>query len=127
MLLRASGEAAMKTGSRYIAFGTRSLDLAGGIDHTTVAAHQRTLRNEPGPLVYLIEGDRGLLGDLNELRIPDGIAGPSLCRPASICPRRPGRHGDRVRGAEDIGGVQSGRVAEWALVRRSVDQPRATG
>ncbi len=75
MLLRALGEAAMKTGSRHIAFGTRSLDLACGLDHTTVAAHLRMLRDEPEPLVYLIEGDRGLLGDLYELRIPDSIAG----------------------------------------------------
>lgn len=74
MLLRALGEAAMKSGSRYIAFGTRSLDLACGIDHTTVAAHLRMLREELEPLVYLIENDRGLLGDLYELRIPDSIA-----------------------------------------------------
>jgi len=74
MLLRALGEAGMKSGSRYIAFGTRSLDLASGIDHTTVAAHLRMLRNEADPLVYLIQGDRGLLGDLYELRIPDRVA-----------------------------------------------------
>jgi len=64
----------MKTGSRYIAFGTRSLDLACGLDHTTVAAHLRMLREEVEPLVYLIESDRGLFGDLYELRIPDSVA-----------------------------------------------------
>ena len=64
----------MKTGSRYVAFGTRSLDLAAGMDHTTVAAHLRMLRDEDEPLVYLIENDRGLLGDLYELRIPESIA-----------------------------------------------------
>lgn len=74
ILLRALGEAAMKTGSRYIAFGTRSLDLACGLDHTTVAAHLRMLREEVEPLVYLIESDRGLFGDLYELRIPDSVA-----------------------------------------------------
>ena len=74
MVLRALSEAAMKSGSRYIAFGTRSLDLASGLDHTTVAAHLRMLREEPEPLVYLIENDRGLLGDLYELRIPDSVA-----------------------------------------------------
>lgn len=74
MLLRALGEAASKSGSRYIAFGTRSLELASGIDHTTVAAHLRMLREENQPLVYLIENDRGLLGDLYELRIPDSVA-----------------------------------------------------
>jgi hypothetical protein len=74
MVLRALGEAAMKSGSRYIAFGTRSLDVASGMDHTTVAAHLRMLRDAPEPRVYLIENDRGLLGDLYELRIPDSVA-----------------------------------------------------
>ena len=74
MLLRALGEAGMKAGSRYIAFGTRSLELASGVDHTTVATHLRMLRDEADPLVYLIENDRGLLGDLYELRIPDSVA-----------------------------------------------------
>jgi len=74
MVLRALGEAAMKTGSRYIEFGTRSLDVASGLDHTTVAKHLRQLRAEDDPLVYLVENDRGLLGDLYELRIPEEVA-----------------------------------------------------
>lgn len=74
MLLRALGEAAMKSGSRYIEFGTRSLDVASGMDHTTVAKHLRYLRAEKEPLIYLVENDRGLLGDLYELRIPEFIA-----------------------------------------------------
>ena len=73
-VLRALGEAAMKTGSRYIAFGVRSLSIATGLDHTTVAAHLRRLRDEPDPLIDLIENDRGLAGDLYQLRIPDEIA-----------------------------------------------------
>ena len=32
------------------AFGTRSLDLACGLDHTTVAVHLRMLRDEEDPL-----------------------------------------------------------------------------
>ena len=44
-VLRAMGEAAMKTGSRYVAFGTRSLSIATGLDHTTVAAHLRPCGN----------------------------------------------------------------------------------
>ena len=72
-LLRAMGEAAMKTGSRYIAFGTRSLSVATGLDHTTVAAHLRALREEDDPLLDLIENDRGLAGDLYQLRIPHEI------------------------------------------------------
>lgn len=74
-VLRAMGEAAMKTGSRYIAFGVRSLSVATGLDHTTVAAHLRALRDEDDPLIDLIEDDRGLAGDLYQLRIPDDIAG----------------------------------------------------
>ena len=73
-VLRAMGEAAMKNGSRYIAFGVRSLSIATGMDHTTVAKHLRSLRDEPDPLIDLIEGDRGLQGDLYQLRIPDEIA-----------------------------------------------------
>src|SRR4029079_18767330 len=72
-VLRAMGEAAMKTGSRYIAFGVRSLSVATGRDHTTVAAHLRALRDEDDPLIDLIENDRGLAGDLYQLRIPDEI------------------------------------------------------
>ena len=64
----------MKTGSRYVAFGVRSLSVATGLDHTTVAAHLRALRDEDDPLIDLIENDRGLAGDLYQLRIPDEIA-----------------------------------------------------
>jgi hypothetical protein len=91
-ILRALGEAAMKTGSRYIAFGTRSLSIATGLDHTTVAAHLRRLRDEPDPLIDLIEDDRGLQGDLYQLRIPDEIAdraGTLAWKPGKIHALRP--------------------------------------
>lgn len=74
IVLRAMGEAAMKSGSRYVEFGTRSLEIASGMDHTTVAKHLRQLRAEDEALVYLVEGDRGLLGDLYELRVPEAVA-----------------------------------------------------
>ena len=48
--------------------------MATGLDHTTVAAHVRALREEGDPLVDLMENDRGLQGDLYQLRIPDEIA-----------------------------------------------------
>jgi hypothetical protein len=71
-LLRAMGKAAMKPGP-----GTsRSAPDPGpstGLDHTTVAAHLRALREEADPLLDLIENDRGLAGDLYQLRIPDEI------------------------------------------------------
>jgi len=92
-VLRAMGEAAMKTGSRYVAFGVRSLSVATGLDHTTVAAHLRVLRDEDDPLIDLIENDRGLAGDLYQLRIPDEIAdrasrvacGPGSCTRCDRC------------------------------------------
>ena len=65
----------MKTGSRYVAFGTRSLSIAAGVDQTTAASHLRELRDEADPFIDLIENERGLAGDLYQLRIPDGLAG----------------------------------------------------
>ena len=91
-VLRALGEAAMKNGSRYIASGTRSLSIATGLDHTTVAAHLRALRDEPDPLIDLIENDRGLAGDLYQLRIPNEItvrASTISWRPGKLHALRP--------------------------------------
>ncbi len=74
MVLRALGEAGMKSGSRYVHFGTRSLSIAAGMDQSTVAAQLRALRAEPDGLVVLIDGDRGGDGDLYELVIPAALA-----------------------------------------------------
>ena len=73
IVLRAVGEAAMKTGSRIVEFGCRSLSVATGLDHTTVAAHLRALLEEPDPLIDQLENDRGLRADLYTLRIPDEL------------------------------------------------------
>jgi hypothetical protein len=60
--------------------GTRSLALAAGLDHFTVAAvlrrlrRLRMLRAEADPLLVLHEADRGLRGDWYELRIPEAYA-----------------------------------------------------
>ena len=56
--------------------GVRGAVAVGGdrIGHTTVAAHLRALRDDDDPLIDLIENDRGLQGDLYQLRIPDEIA-----------------------------------------------------
>ncbi len=75
MLLRALGEAAMKSGSRYVHFGTRSLSIPAGLDQSTVAEHLRRLRDEPDGLVTLLEDSRGGDGDLYELVIPAVLAG----------------------------------------------------
>lgn len=92
IVLRALGEAACKAGSRYIAFGVRSLAVATGMDHTTVAAHLRALRDETDPLIDLIEDDRGLAADLYSLRIPDDVEDRAIrraWRPGRIHALRP--------------------------------------
>ena len=73
MVLRALGEAAHMTGSRFIEFGDRSLAVATGLDHTTVGSHLRALRSESDPLVTLVEQGRGTKGDLYMLSIPEGV------------------------------------------------------
>ena len=74
MILRALGAAAHMTGSRYVEFGVRSLALASGVDHTTVAAHLRALRDAPGSLIRLVSRGRGTHGDLYRLEIPVELA-----------------------------------------------------
>jgi len=80
-VLRAIGAAAKMTGSRYVHFGVRSLSIGAGVDHTTVAAHLRALRDDPDGLINLIEDRRGVDGDLYELVIPDRYAGRADRRP----------------------------------------------
>ncbi|MFP3460087.1 MarR family transcriptional regulator, partial [Arthrobacter globiformis] len=73
MVLRALGEAAHMTASRFIEFGVRSIAVATGLDHTTVGLHLRELRSEKDPMVTLIEEARGTKGDLYMLTIPEEL------------------------------------------------------
>jgi DNA-binding transcriptional ArsR family regulator len=73
MILRALGAAAHMTGSRFIEFGVRSLAVASGVEHTTVAAHLRALREENDPLVVLVSQGRGTHGDLYCLNLPESL------------------------------------------------------
>ncbi|MCU1531864.1 MAG: MarR family transcriptional regulator, partial [Arthrobacter sp.] len=73
MVLRALGEAAHMTASRFIEFGDRSIAVATGLDHTTVGSHLRALRSEQDPLVTLVEQGRGTKGDLYMLTVPEGV------------------------------------------------------
>lgn len=73
MVLRALGEAAHMTASRFIEFGDRSIAVATGLDHTTVGSHLRALRSEQYPLVTLVEHGRGTKGDLYMLTIPEDL------------------------------------------------------
>lgn len=70
MVLRALGEAAHMTASRFVEFGVRSIAVATGLDHTTVGVHLRELRAEKDPLVILVEEARGTKGDLYMLTVP---------------------------------------------------------
>jgi DNA-binding transcriptional ArsR family regulator len=70
MVLRSLGEAAHMTASRFIEFGVRSIAVATGLDHTTVAVHLKALRSEKDPLVTLVEEARGTKGDLYMLNVP---------------------------------------------------------
>ena len=73
MVLRALGEAAHMTASRFIEFGVRSVAVATGLDHTTVGLHLRELRAEKDPLVTLVEEARGTKGDLYMLTVPEEL------------------------------------------------------
>ena len=73
IVLRALGEAAHMTGSRFIEFGDRSIAVATGLDHTTVGSHLRALRSEKDPLVTLVERGRGTKGDLYMLTVPEDV------------------------------------------------------
>ncbi len=73
MVLRALGEAAHMTASRFIEFGVRSIAVATGLDHTTVGLHLRELRAEKDPLVALVEEARGTKGDVYMLTVPEEL------------------------------------------------------
>jgi DNA-binding transcriptional ArsR family regulator len=73
MVLRSLGEAAHMTASRFVEFGVRSIAIATGLDHTTVGAHLRALREESDGLVTLVEEGRGTKGDLYMLTVPEDV------------------------------------------------------
>ena len=75
MLLRALGEGASKSGSRFIEFGTRSLSLGTGTHPSTVARQLRELAGLPGSMVRLAQEAKGTHGDLYELVIPPSYQG----------------------------------------------------
>jgi hypothetical protein len=76
-VLRAMGEAAHKSGSRYVAFGTRSLAVATGSEFSSVAAVLRRLAAEENGWIDLVEPARGERADLYALTIPKDLAEPA--------------------------------------------------
>lgn len=71
-VLRALGEAAHKTGSRYVSFGTRSLAVAAGLDHSTVSVLLHELGN--AGWIDRVEQGRGETADLYALTLPEDLA-----------------------------------------------------
>lgn len=72
-LVRALAEAAHKSGSRYFAFGVRSLAVAAGCDHTTVAALLKVLSGLGW--IDRIEVAQGTNADLYGLTLPRDLVG----------------------------------------------------
>ncbi|MFC8041536.1 winged helix-turn-helix domain-containing protein [Paenarthrobacter sp. NPDC057355] len=73
MILRALGEAAHMTDSRFIEFGCRSIAEATGLSYTTVAAHLRELRQESRALITQTDAAVRTKADQYLLTIPEDI------------------------------------------------------
>jgi hypothetical protein len=69
-LLAAIGQAAMVSGSTVLEFGTRNLSLHSGLSQRTVSRLLVMLRNEPDPLVDLVNRRQAARADRYQLRIP---------------------------------------------------------
>lgn len=86
LLLRALGNAAIRSGRRFVRCGERSYAIAVGRARSTVGAALRQLSNEDDPYLTRLVAGRGLEADLYELRIPDAYTDR-----AHTSPWRPGR------------------------------------
>jgi DNA-binding transcriptional ArsR family regulator len=69
-LLAAIGQAAMVSGSSVLEFGTRNLALHSGLSQRTVSRLLVMLRDEPDPLVDLVNRRQAARADRYRLRIP---------------------------------------------------------
>lgn len=92
LVLRAVAEACMKSGSRLVSFGVRSLAVAVGTDAGTVSRHLKELTAMAAPLLRLVRRGRGTEADAYELVIPDHLqhaAESRSWRPGKIHALRP--------------------------------------
>ncbi|HEY1818359.1 MAG TPA: hypothetical protein VGG83_00390 [Trebonia sp.] len=71
LVLRALGAMAQRRGTRVIEIGVRGLALASGLDHSTVSVVLRALRDEPDPVIELLDEARGERADRYTLRLPE--------------------------------------------------------
>jgi hypothetical protein len=122
LVLRAVGAAAQMSGRTAVEFGTRSLGLLACLDNSTVARVLRELCKEDDPFLVLLEGGRGLRGDLYLLRIPETYAVAAAWRRW-----RPGRIG--VHPAFRVLGGAAALVCEQltGVPVRTNDLPVLTG
>src|SRR5207249_2007529 len=74
LVLLALGQAAMISGSSVLEFGCRNIALHSALSHRTVARILRMLRDEPDPLVDLVNRRQAARADRYQLRIPDRYA-----------------------------------------------------
>jgi DNA-binding transcriptional ArsR family regulator len=122
LVVRALAAAAQMRGSMVIDFGTRSLGLLAGVDHSTVAQVLRELRAEHDPFVVLEECHHGIRADKYRLVIP------ASCSVAAAWRRwRPGRFG--VHPAFRVLGGAAALVCEQLTAEpvRALDLPLLTG
>jgi hypothetical protein len=115
LVLLALGQAAMVSGSSVVEFGCRNLSLHACVSHRTVARVLKLLRNEPDPLVDLVNRCQAARADRYQLRIPDAYAD-------SVRWRR--RRAGRVEAAHPAFLVLGGTAA---LVHQVLDGTEASG
>jgi hypothetical protein len=122
LVMRALAAAAQMTGSTVIEFGTRSLGMLACLDHSTVARVLREVCAEDDPYLELLEGRRGVRGDLYMLRVPQAHSDA-----AAWWRWRPGRLG--VHPVFRILGGAAALVCEQLTSGpvRSIDLPVLTG
>ncbi|MGH3234686.1 MAG: hypothetical protein ACRDOH_15815 [Streptosporangiaceae bacterium] len=103
------------SGSRLIEFGTRNLSLHSGLSQRTVSRLLRMLRDEPDPLIDLVNRRQAARADRYALRIPDRYAD-------SVCWRR--RRAGRIDAVHPVFLALGGAAA---LVYQALDQAEARG
>ena len=114
-LLAAIGQAAMVSGSTVLEFGTRNLSLYSGLSQRTVSRLLVMLRNEPDPLIDLVNRRQAARADRYQLRIPAAYT-------ESVRWRR--RRAGRIDGIHPAFLVLGGAVA---LVHQVLDGTEARG
>jgi hypothetical protein len=115
LVLLALGQAAMVSGSSVIEFGCRNLALHSALSRRTVARVLELLRDEPDPLIDLVNRRQAARADRYQLRIPSAYV-------VSVRWRR--RHAGRVEAAHPAFLVLGGAAA---ITYQTLGQAEARG